>query len=409
MASILVAKREELDARRKGLHAIFEEAGPELDLSKVKSLEGDTTTKAAEIKRRNTELTALGAEIEELAMVEKAAGDLNAALERKGRENGDGARKGDEPAAEAKSLGQLFVESATYKSRMGNRGPASEVSGVDLKTLMTTAAGWAPESIRKPGYVPSAQAQPTIIDLLPFNTTTQAAVVYMEETTYTNNAAARAEGANNAGEAALALTQRTSNVVEFAVWIPVTREQMDDVVYIQGYINNRLPLMLRQVVNAAIMSGAGAPSLTGLIGMGGVQTQALGADPVMDCIYKGIVLGQIVGMANPNAIAMHPLDWQDIRLARTLDGIYIMGSPSEPGPARLWGLPVVTDAAVTQNTAVVGDFATFIEFVQKQGIVFEYSDSHAGLFIQRTLAVLASIRAAVPVYRPAAFVQCTGI
>jgi HK97 family phage major capsid protein len=143
--------------------------------------------------------------------------------------------------------------------------------------------------------------------------------------------------------------------------------------------------------------------------MAGVQTQAVGVDPVMDAIYKGIVLSQVTGMANPNAIAIHPLDWQDIRLMRTLDGIYILGSPADAGPLRLWGLPVVTDVAVTQNTAVVGDFATYIEFVQRQGVVFEYSDSHAGLFIQRTLAVLASIRAAVPVYRPAAFVQITGV
>lgn len=409
MASKLAEKREELDAKRKGLHAIFEEAGADLDLSLVKSLEGDTVAKAAEIKRRNLELTALGEEVEQLGMVEKIAADNNAAMERKGKENSDGARKGDEREVAQKSLGQLFVESATYKNRQGNRGPQSEVPGIDIKTLMTTAAGWAPVSIRAPGYLPSAQAKPTIIDLLPFNTTTQAAVVYMEETTFTNNAAGRAEGANNAGEAALVLTQRTANVVEFAVWIPVTREQMDDVAYIQGYINNRLPLMLRQVINAAIMSGAGAPSLTGLIGMAGVQTQAVGVDPVMDAIYKGIVLSQVTGMANPNAIAMHPLDWQDIRLTRTADGIYIMGSPADAGSPRLWGLPVVTDVATTQNTAVVGDFATYIEFVQRQGVVFEYSDSHAGLFIQRTLAVLASIRAAVPVYRPSAFVQIVGV
>jgi hypothetical protein len=216
MASILIVKREELDAKRKALHSIFEEAGADLDLSLVKSLEGDTVAKAAEIKRRNLELTALGEEVEQLGMVEKIAADNNAAMDRKGRENSDGARKSDEREVVQKSLGQLFVESATYKNRQGNRGPQSEVPGIDIKTLMTTAAGWAPAPIRNAGYVQSAQAQPTIIDLLPFNTTTQAAVVYMEETTFTNNAAARAEGANNAGEAALVLTQRTANVVEFA-------------------------------------------------------------------------------------------------------------------------------------------------------------------------------------------------
>lgn len=403
MPSALMAKREELDAKRKFLHGIFEEAGSDLDLSKATSLEGDTHARAAEIKRLNAELTALGEEVDDLAVIERAAVDVKHAMEH------GNASAVSAIAPEQKSLGELFVQSATYKQRSGKHGPVSEVAGIDLKTLMTQAAGWAPLALRQPGYVESVQAQPTLVDLIPFNTTTQNAVVYMEETTFTNNAAGRAEGANNAGEAALALTQRTANVVEIAVWIPVTREQMDDVAYVQQYINNRLTLMIRQTLNAAIAAGAGAPSLTGLIGMAGINTQPKGVDPALDALYKGMVAAQVTGVCTPNAFALHPLDYQDIRLTRTVDGVYIMGSPSESGPSRLWGLPVVTDPGITQNTGLVGDFANFVELVQRQGITFEYADSHASLFIQRTLAILAFIRVAMPVYRPSAFTQVTGI
>jgi HK97 family phage major capsid protein len=275
---------------------------------------------------------------------------------------------------------------------------------------MQTGAGWAPQAIRQPGWLPSLQVQPTLLDLTPMTTTTQTAIVYMEETTFTNNAAERAEGANNAGEAALALTQRTSNVREITVWIPVTREQMDDVSYVQAYVNNRLTLMMRQRLNTQIATGNGiAPNLAGIIGMANVQVQPLGADPVLDCLYKGLTAVQVNGGAEPDAFAMNPLDWQDIRLTRTLDGVYILGNPSEPGPMRLWGLPVVTNAAITQGTGLVGDFANYSELAVKQGLQFEYTDSHAALFIQRTLAILASFRAAFTVYRPAAFCQCTGI
>lgn len=411
MASALVAKREELDAKRKSLHAIFEEAGSEMDLGKVKSLEGDTKTKADEIKRRNTELTALGQEVDDLVALEKIAADTKSALDRDARPAGGIVHPAGGPQIEPvhKSLGELFVESKTYTQRSGNRGPQSEATGLDLKTLMTTAAGWAPQSVRQPGFVPSAQAQPSVIDLIPFATTNQAAVVYMLETTFTNNAAGRAEGANDAGESAFALTATTAAIVEHAAWVPVTREQMDDVSYVSAYLNSRLTLQLRQIMNTAIMAGAGAPSFTGLIGMAGVNTQAKGADPVLDALYKGMVLVMTTGRANPSAFVLNPLDFQDIRLTRTADGIYILGSPSEPGPARLWGLPVVQDTACTQNTAVVADFAQFTQLVQKQGVQFEYTDSHASLFIQRTLAVLASVRSQFIVYRPAAATQITGI
>ena len=408
MATQLVAKREELKAKQAALASIFEQAGNDLDLSKAEALKGfaDTAAKAAEIKRLNDELTALGKDVDQLAETERIAASVKGMAQSMVQPVN---APEPQPEAQVKSLGEMFTESVAFKGFDGRRSPAALLPGVNVKTLMTQAAGWAPESLRMPGYVPSAQRIPTVLDAIPMGTTGQAAVVYMEETTFTNNAAGRAEGANNAGEAALALTQQTANVREFAVWLPVTREQMDDVAQVQGYINNRLPLMLRQVMSAAILTGAGAPSFTGIIGLAGVQTQAKGADPTPDAIHKAMTLVSVTGRANPNVTIWHPNDWQDVRLLRTADGIYIWGSPSEAGPERIWGLPVVQDSACTENTALVGDFANFTELAMRQGIQLEVSDSHAGLFIQRTLAILATVRAALVVYRPAAICQVTGI
>lgn len=410
----LVQKREELTAKQAQLHAIFEEAGSDLDLSRVKSLDGDNRAKAAEIKRRNAELSALGEEVEDLVELERTAHGVK---ELGGRLNQPTfplvyptAPSLDTAGPKYKSLGEMFVQSKTYLERAGNRGPLSEVEGPELKTLMSTAAGWAPESMRTPGYVPSAQMMPRVIDLIPSGRTSQAAIVYMLESTFTNNAAERAEGAFNAGEAALALTQTTNTVREVAVWIPVTREQMDDVPYIQSYVNQRLSLMLRQRLETQIMAGTGvAPNLAGLIGLAGSQTQALGVDPVLDAIYKAIVLCRVTGRADPDAVILHPNDFQTVRLLRTADGLYILGNPAEAGPERLWGLPVVQSTACTENTGVVGDFANFTQLVERQGIQFEFTDSHASLFIQRTLAILATVRVAFVVYRPAAIVNVTGI
>lgn len=398
-------KREELKAKQKALATIFEAAGPEMDLDKVEGLKAFDSThkKAAEIKRLNDELTALGQEVDDLVAVEKTASDV-AAMGEGMKHTGEAKGKG-----EIKTFGQLFVESAAYKGRAGGRSPVATLD-VDVKTLMTTAAGWAPETIRMPGYIPSAQRIPTVTDIIPQRPTNQAAIVYMVESTFTNNAAERAEGANNAGEAALALTPTTSTVRQIAVWLPVTQEQMDDVAYINSYVNDRMGLMIRQRLSSQVLVGNGiAPNLAGLIGMAGVQTQALGADPVPDAIYKAMTLVRVTGRAEPNAIVMHPNDWQDIRLLRTVDGVYIWGSPAEAGPERIWGLPVIQDSACTENTAVVGDYANYSELAMRQGIEVDITDSHASLFIQMTLAVRAHLRVAFVVYRPAAFCQVTGI
>lgn len=408
MATKLVEKREELKRRQAALAQVFEQAGPDLDLGKVEALKGlaDTTARAAEVKRLNDELTGLGREVEQLAEMERVAASVKGFGQVIEHPAAVPAQR--EPAHQVKSLGELFTESVAFKAFDGRRGPIATLD-MEVKTLMTQSAGWAPENIRMPGYVPSAQRQPTVLEAIPMGTTSQAAVVYMLESTFTNNAAGRTEGANDAGEAALALTATTANVREFAVWLPVTREQMDDVPQVQGYVNNRLPLMLRQVMSAAILTGAGAPSFTGIIGLAGVQTQAKGADPTPDAIYKAMTLVSVTGRANPNVTIWHPNDWQDVRLLRTTDGVYIWGSPADPGPARIWGLPVILDSACTENTALVGDFANFTELAMRQNIQLEVTDSHAGLFIQRTLAILATVRAALVVYRPAAICQVTGI
>lgn len=409
----LAEKREDLRAKQKALAEIFEAAGPEMDLGKAEQLKAfnGSPAKAAEVKRLNTELTDLGAEVDRLAELEGIGEKVRASYK--------AAQTPTEPMQHPsgapqkiftqKSLGQMFVESAEFKGRGARNMQSVTLTDVDFKTLMTTSAGWAPENLRMPGYVPSAQRTPTVTDVIPVGQTSQAAVVYMLETTFTNNAAERTEGANNAGEAALALTATTSTVRQIAVWLPVTQEQMDDVGYVQGYVNNRIPLMLRQRLSSQLLVGNGiAPNLAGIIGLANVLTQAKGADPVPDAVYKGMTQIMVTGFANPNFAVFHPNDWQDIRLLRTADGIYIWGNPADPGPDRIWGLQVVKDTACTENTAVLGDSA-YLELVMRHGIEMEMTDSHASLFIQYTLAIRASVRAAFCVYRPTAFCQVTGI
>ena len=207
------------------------------------------------------------------------------------------------------------------------------LEGVDLKVLMTTAAGWAPQSLRNPGYIESAQRMPTVLDVIPMGNTSQAAVVYMVESTFTNNAAERAEGANNAGEAALALTPTTATVRQIAVWIPVTAEQMADVAYVQGYVNNRLSLMIRQRLSSEILVGRRCAQPRGHHRYGECADPGKGrryADP--RCRVQGHDAGPCDRARGASATIWHPNDWQDVRLLRTVDGVYIWGSPPMLAP-----------------------------------------------------------------------------
>ncbi|MEO5965216.1 MAG: phage major capsid protein, partial [Candidatus Limnocylindrales bacterium] len=126
---------------------------------------------------------------------------------------------------------------------------------------------------------------------------------------------------------------------------------------------------------------------------------------------KAMVKVMTTGDADPTGHVINPLDWQDIRLLRTADGIYIWGNPSEAGPERLWGLPVRVTSAMTQNTGLTGAFTPFAQVFRKAGagITVTVSTEHASFFVENKVAILAEERLLLAVYRPAAFCTVTGI
>jgi HK97 family phage major capsid protein len=400
-----------LEAKRKELADIFAEAGPEIDLTKVKSVKGTTHDVAAKIRTLNEEQTDLGKEVDELIGVQKAAERAKSSDDKyighgeAGDDEGGAQYRGAPPRQ--KSFGELFTDSDAYKLKAGPIGPETTID-IELKTLMTTSAGWVPETTRTGQVVPFATRPLQVAELIPQTTTTQAAVVYMEETTFTNAAAETAEGGTYP-ESALAFTEQTSLVRKISTFLPVTDEQLDDGVQVRGIIDNRLPFMVRQRLDSQILVGNGtAPNLRGLLNVVGIQTQAKGTDPTPDAVYKAMVLVQTVGQAMPNLVIMNPVDWQDVRLLRTADGIYIWGNPSDAGPERIWGLRVAMAQALTANTGVVVD-TNYLELSVRKGIDTQISNSHSTFFVEGKQAIRCDMRVALVPYRPTSICTVTGI
>lgn len=412
----LVQKRNELDAVNGKVKKIREECIDSSDPNKIDLMKSSVLTgeKSAdrlnEFRKLMKEQDDLGAQVEGLAEAVKG-------MEREipGDKDGDDGTKGvphPEAKGQGKSLGQLFVDSDGFKAaQAGKRGETFELkaSPQEVKTLMETSAGWAPESVRTGKLVLDAQRPIQVMDVFPDGDTNQAAIVYMEETTFTNNAAEVAEGGTY-GEAALVLTERSVTVRKVGVWLPITDEQLEDEAQVRSYVDQRLRFMLRQRIDGQLLVGDGTPpNLEGILNVSDIQTQAKGADPVPDAVYKAMTKVRVTGRAMPNVVIMHPNDWQDIRLLRTNDGIYIWGNPSEAGPERIWGLPVVQSDAETEHTGLVGDFANFCQKYWRRDIEMKITDAHDDYFIKGKQAIRADVRLVLVTYRPAAFCTVTGI
>ena len=434
--------REKLSQRQDALGKVFAEAkteAGEYDFRNVKAETlkdslGDglkTTAQICEaIAAKNAELDDLAKQAEGLEAAKNAA----RASERREKDlrrppfPGAGAGSGGERGgAAAKSLGAQVVEEKRYRdwvksgaagglslnfpdllpSDMLAKGAAFDTIGT--KTLFETTAGWAPKSIRIPGLVEAVTRPIQLLDIIPMASTGFEQVVFMEETTRTHAAAEKAEGATYA-KSAFELTEQTSSVRKITDSLPVTDEQLEDVMQAQSYINSRLTFGLRQRLDGQTLTGNGtAPNLRGIANVVGIQTRAKGADPVPDAVFKAMQLIRVTGRAMPTHHVIHPTDWQGVRLLRTADGIYIWGNPSEAGPERMWGLPVVQCDAGSAGTAFVGSFQpAWISLFERRGVDVQVGFTGTQ-FTEGKRTVRADMRMAFVVFRPAAFCSVTGL
>ena len=330
--------------------------------------------------------------------------------------------KSKETRERPKSIGQHFVDSDGFKAfiekKQQNIPVEIPLTAFDIKGTLGTDESltdvdteYTVENIRLPGIQLPREQPLTVAQLFSQGSTSQNAVPYMREDTATtvNAADSVAEGAAKP-ESSIDFEEVTSPVRKLATWLPVTEEAFADVPALRSYVNNRLRVFLNQVEEDQLVNGDGiAPNLEGILNVTGIQTYALSAEPIPDAIHKGMTLIWTGSFFVPDNLLLHPSDWEEIRLLRTADGIYIWGSPQDPGTPRIWGVPITQTTAMTEGTGLLGNFAQGATVYRRQGLTMKVSDSHASLFISNTVAILVEERLALVPFRPAAFCTVTGI
>jgi HK97 family phage major capsid protein len=375
--------------------------------------------KVGEYHTRAAELTKLQGEWQTAATIEKDAAATEAANAPQGRLVKDGERPGEtkDGAGRLETKAQFdaafksaFDSNAEILSRIakGGRGTVSFDLKTDLKTTILTTVH-APQADRA-GTFPSALFYGNVEDLFMHEPTDSKSVDYFIQTTDTDNAAAVAE-ATAATDSAFAWTLTTDPVETVSTWIPMSHESIADNVGLQGTVQGMLAIRLQKKSNNLMLAGDGVtPNPTGVFIRTGFQTQAKGADPAFDAIHKAITKVEVTGDATVDAIVIHPTDWQNLRLTRTTDGVYILGNPADSAALNLWGLPVRKTTGIgAAGTAGVGAFGTWASVREREGLVVEISTEHSTFFTERKVALLLYRRFAVADYRPAAFATVTGL
>lgn len=377
-----------------------------------------------EIKSRNDELAEL---VDDLSIEKKKLANAKA-IDEDSRPVAEMPLAG--AGAEKKSVGQLFTESDAYKNYVSN-GVKGIDSKVETKASLTTT-GYPPEVLRQPGFLEFLTRDPnTVISLFDQINSDQNAFSYLEETTFTNAAAEAAEG-SAVSEATLAFTERTEAIRKIGVYIPVTDELLADQAGVQGYLNSRLQTMIRLRLDSQLLSGDGtAPNLEGILDAGKSSVGSTDFSAYagnlgrLGAIYGAITDIRVNAFTEPDAIVMHPNDWNDIVTSVSVDfagtssagytaknPLFIGNGNMAAGPqAAIWGLKVVPTTAISAGTVLIGKFGggEAAHVVMRQGIDLAVTDSHSDFFIKNQLAIRATMRVGFPVYRQAAFHKLTNM
>ena len=264
----------------------------------------------------------------------------------------------------------------------------------------------------RPGILPLLFKPITIRDLLATGSTNSNSIVYMKETTFTNAAAAVAEGAAKP-ESTLVFDQATDPVVKIAHWLPVSEEMLEDVAQIMSYIDARLRLGLDLTEEDQLLNGSGiAPNMLGIMNRTGLTAATARTDPDTnaDAIFKTMMKIFNAAFIMPDGHVVNPANWQTIALTKDTLGRYLAGGPFAAVPVpTLWGLPVDVTPSIIANTSLTGAFGTQAQVFDRGGVRVEASNSHQDFFIKNLVAIRGERREALCVYRPAAFAKTTSL
>jgi HK97 family phage major capsid protein len=350
------------------------------------------------------------------------------------------------------TLGEAFAKSPAYEEFInqykGADGRIREVTNLksasfDLPSLRTKALitgaddASAGATVQPYRYAPITDLvgdrEVAIRDLCTNVSIQSDTFEFVQVTAKVNNAAAVAEAANSndpAGtapggggavtyapasgvkpESSLTLGVVSAPVETIAHLMPITRRAAADAPQVRQLVDAFLRTGLQEEEEDQILNGNGtSPNLRGILQTAGISTVG---SPGTDIDAVVAAVGQIrADRRKPTAIVVHPNDWYStgFLLAKDSQGRYLLGDPraSIEQLNTLWGLRVVVTEAMTENTALVGDFTQAVVADREQSAVY-VTDSHKDWFARNLLAILAEERLALGVLDPDAFCTVTAI
>ena len=352
---------------------------------------------------------------------------------------------------EIKSIGEMFLDSAEFKTLANGRNGANMVAPWQVKASFTSGNYNVKDvysampstdvansrlgsfgSVQRDAMITQPMRTKRVRDLFPVRTTTAAVIEYFRQLGFTtpiqegygfaagvNSASTVAE--RNGGNSAFALKPQSSfsfvgeqaPVRTLAHWEAAHRNVLADEPQLRSIIDNELMYGLRLLEDNQILNGDGiGENLLGVMNTPNIQSYAWSngatlpvVDTKADAIRRAATLS-FLAYYEPSGVVLHPNDWEDIELTKDSQGQYLIAvSVAMGGEPRVWRMPVIDTPAMAEGTGLVGAFGTAAQLYDREQASIRISEQHSDFFVRNAIVILAEQRLALAVKRPEAFVS----
>jgi HK97 family phage major capsid protein len=265
-------------------------------------------------------------------------------------------------------------------------------------TLTETSQGFSTSGVlaidRIPGITPEARQVLRVRDVLTARPTILPICDFVKVSTPLGIASPVPE-ASTKPENAVQFTSSSEKIRTIATWLPATRQILDDLTELNGYIMSSLPYYVNLEEELQLLAGDNTgENLHGFV----VQASAFNTgllspsagwnriDIVGNCISQLTTAKEIA----PSFIVLHPTDWWKMRLQKDGFGRYILGDPQSMVQPNIFGLSAVATTSIAAGTFLVGSGDPVAsEIRDRMEMQVEISTSHADFFTQNLVAIRA--------------------
>jgi HK97 family phage major capsid protein len=316
-------------------------------------------------------------------------------------------RKNIQVTPQIKSINEVIAENVTkgvketnWKDRGANFSFDMKAFDVKAAASMSTAnysGGTVGLSSWDSGFALVARRSPFLRQIMSTRAISSKYVAWVEQANRDGGAGQTAEGAAKT-QADFDLVESNKVVEKITAYSKVTKEMLDDISFVQGEINNDLRSLVELKLDTDLFGGSGTtPALKGIntyaTTFAAPTGLALAIDNAneLDCLRAAMAQIELAYF-NPNYILVHPADLARIDSLKDSQNNYIAHQAAGQWMFRsFYGIPVISNAGVTQGNFLVGDFTKSNLGIREDiniSIGYDQDD-----FTKNFVTILAEVRA----------------